>query len=217
MPRYFIVSFTAVAALVLTAGPARAQPSSVEAPSSAEAPPKAEAPKADAAKPKAADVEAPPRNYVNLGIGVSSATHGVLICAEVAPLSMLSISACGNGSSFLYEQATPETVHFDVHVALTSWKLSDVWLEPRLHAGIAELQIGEDAPGLDFSGTSSTGMATAGPEAGASVRGLLPVYKGMEIVGELSLALSYFHYAPELVRPQSAWQPSVTFTVGAGF
>jgi hypothetical protein len=186
-------------------------------PPPAEAPPATGEPKADAVAPNATKAEAPPRNYVNLAMGGSTGTRGLVICAEVAPLSMLSVSACGSGSGFLNDQTSPEIAHFRANVSLMSWKVQPVWLQPRLQVGFAELQVGEDAAGFDFLGTGSTGMSTAGVEAGASLRGLMPIYGGVELVGELSLGLAYFPHAPELLRPQSAWQPSATMTVGVGF
>jgi hypothetical protein len=154
---------------------------------------------------------------VNLGVGGSTGTRGLVICGEVAPLAVLAISACGSGAGFLNDQTSPEVAHFRANVTLASFLVKSVWLQPRLQMGFAEMQVGEDAAGFDFLGTGATGMATAGLEAGASLRGLVPMYRGVELVGELSLGLAYFAHAPELLRPQSAWQPSATMTVGVGF
>ncbi len=205
-------SYLSILATILLAGsPARAEPPQ------AETPPVTGGPRGDAVVANATKAEAPPRDYVNLGMGGSTGTRGLVICAEVAPLSILSVSACGSGAGFLNDQTSPEIAHFRANVTLMSWKVQPVWLQPRLQVGFAELQVGEDAAGFDFLGTGGTGMSTAGLEAGASLRGLMPIYRGLELVGELSVGLAYFSHAPELIRPQSAWQPSATMTVGVGF
>jgi len=205
------ISLSSIAAsIVLLNGLAWAEPP-------AETPTKNEAPKQDAVEKEEGKAEPPPRNYANLSLGGSTGSQGLVICAEVAPLAILAISACGNGSGVLSDEAKPELVHFGAHLTLASWNVNSVWLQPRVQAGFAEMQVGEDTAGFDFVGTSATGMATAGPEAGASLRGLLPIYKGVELIGELSLGLAYFAHAPELLRPQSAWQPSATMTLGVGF
>jgi len=209
--KYGLECLSIVATVLLTNGLAHAEPPS------AEAPPATDRPKADAAVANAKKREAPPRNYVNLGLGGSTGTRGLVICAEVAPLSILAVSACGSGAGFLNDQTAPEVAHFRANVTLMSWQVQSVWLQPRLQVGFAELQVGEDAGGFDFVGTGSTGMSTAGLEGGAALRGLMPIYGGVELVGELSLGLAYFSHAPELLRPQSAWQPSATMTVGVGF
>jgi hypothetical protein len=77
--------------------------------------------------------------------------------------------------------------------------------------------VGEDASGFHFNGTGPTGVETAGPEVGASLRALLPVYSGVELVGELGLNMAYFRHAPELLRPQAEWQPGASLSVGLGF
>jgi len=161
--------------------------------------------------------EAAPRNYGNLRVGASTSARHPTLCLELAPLDILSVEGCGTGSGFLHHDPDPEIAHFRAHFRLTSWKTTIGWLQPRLSAGFAELQVGEDASGFYFNGTGPTGVETAGPELGASLRALLPVYSGFELVGELGLNLAYFRYAPELLRPQSAWQPSASLSLGVGF
>ncbi len=197
------------AALLLSSSAALAEPPPPE-------PPGPSAPEAAAGKP-AKEASEPPRNYVNLTMGASTGTVGPVICGEVAPLAVLAVAACGNGSGVLYDQGMAEIAHFRATFTPISWHLRELWFQPRLSLGIAEMQVGVDAPGFDFGGTGPTGMATAGPEAGAALRGLWPIYKGLEVVSELSLGLAYFSSARELVRPQSTWQPSATVSLGVGF
>jgi hypothetical protein len=161
--------------------------------------------------------DTPPRNYGNLRIGASTSSRRPTLCLELSPVDLLGVEACGNGSGFLHHEAEPELAHFRAHFKLTSWKTPLGWLQPRLSAGFAELQVGEDGSGFDFTGTGPTGVETAGPEVGASLRALFPVGLGVELVGELGLSAAYFRYAPELLRPQATLQPNASFTLGVGF
>lgn len=158
-----------------------------------------------------------PRNYGNLRVGASTSSPRPTLCLELSPLAFLSVEACGNGSGFLHHEAVPELAHFRAHFMLTSWKTPLGWLQPRLSAGFAELQVGEDGSGFYFEDTGPSGVETAGPEVGASLRALWPVSAGFELVGELGLAAAYFHHAPRLLQPQNAFQPTASFTLGVGF
>lgn len=161
--------------------------------------------------------DAPPRNYGNLRIGASTSSRRPTLCLELAPLELLSVEACGNGSGFLHHDDAPEIAHFRALFKLTSWKTPLGWLQPRLGAGFAELQVGPDGGGFYFQGTGPMGLDTAGPELGASLRALVPVSLGLELVGELGVSAAYFRYAPQLVRPQDALQPHASLTFGIGF
>jgi hypothetical protein len=139
------------------------------------------------------------------------------LCLELSPLEVLSVEGCGTGSGFLHQDPDPEIAHFRSWLRLTSWETGLGWLQPRLGAGFAELQVGEDSSGFHFSGVGPTGVETSGPEVSASLRLLLPVTASVELVGELGLNLAYFHFAPRLVRPQSPLQPGAHLSVGVGF
>lgn len=164
-----------------------------------------------------AEREVAPRNYANFRVGGSTSARRPTLCLELSPLEMLSVEGCGTGSGFLHHDPDPEIAHFRAHFRLTSWKTSVGWLQPRLSAGFAELQVGEDGGGFHFNGIGPSGVETAGPEVGASLRALLPVASGFELVGELGLNMAYFRYAPQLLRPQSAWQPGASLSLGVGF
>jgi hypothetical protein len=161
--------------------------------------------------------DAPVRNWFNLRAGATSDSAHPEVCLEVSPIERLAIEGCGTGSGFLHHAPDPEIAHFRGKWRLASWKTELGWVEPRVSAGFAELQVGEDAPGFFFNGTGPTGVETSGPEAGASVRALYPLPKGFELVGELGLSVGYFEHAPVLVRPMSRVQPSLSFTLGVGF
>ncbi|MFY0572067.1 hypothetical protein ACN28E_50695 [Archangium lansingense] len=158
-----------------------------------------------------------PRNYGNLRIGASTSSSRPTLCLELSPIELLSVEACGNGSGFLHHEEEPELAHFRAHFMLASWKTPLGWLQPRLGAGFAELQLGADGSGFHFDGTGPSGLETAGPEVVASLRALLPVSAGFELVGELGFGAAYLHHAPRLLQPQSAFQPTASFTLGIGF
>ncbi|WP_257462038.1 hypothetical protein [Archangium lipolyticum] len=160
---------------------------------------------------------APPRNYGNLRIGASTSSQRPSLCLELSPLEMLSIEGCGTGSGFLHHDPEPEIAHFRSWLKLTSWKTELGWLQPRIGAGIAELQVGQDGAGFSFSGVGPTGVETAGPEVGASLRLLVPLVGGTELVGEVGMSAAWFRHAPQLVKPQSSFQPSASFSLGVGF
>jgi hypothetical protein len=160
---------------------------------------------------------APPHNHGNLRIGASSSGRHPVVCLELSPLEFLSVEGCGTGSGFLHHAPEPEIAHFGAWLKLASWKTEIGWLQPRLGAGFAELQVGEDGGGFHFSGVGPTGVETAGPEAGASLRLLVPLVGGTELIGEMGVGAAWFQHAPRLVVPQSSFQPSARLTLGFGF
>jgi hypothetical protein len=164
-----------------------------------------------------AEHEVAPRNYGNFRVGGSTSARRPSLCLELSPVEMLSVEGCGTGSGFLHHDPEPEIAHFRAHFRLTSWKTDFGWFQPRLSAGFAELQVGEDGSGFHFNGIGPSGVETAGPEVGASLRALFPMSSGFELVGELGLNMAYFRYAPQLLRPQSSWQPGASLSLGIGF
>jgi hypothetical protein len=161
--------------------------------------------------------EGAPRQYVNLRIGAGSSSARPEVCGEVAPLALVSIEACGTGSLVLHSAPSAELVHYRAKLTLTDWRTPVGYLQPRFAAGIAELQVGEDAPGLFFADTGPLGQETAGPEVGASLRCLTPVVAGFELVTDLALAVGFFAHAPRLPRAMAVVQPSVSISLGVGF
>lgn len=162
--------------------------------------------------------KAPPRTYVSLGAGASSGSQGAIICAEVAPLHFLSVSGCGNGSGFLHHDAAPDLSHWRLNATIASLRVNAFWLQPRVQLGFAEVQVGQDTPGFQFTRTNETRTSTSGAEGGVSLRGLYPIKSsGFELISELGLSVGYFPHAPMLIRPQSTFIPSASLTVGLGF
>jgi hypothetical protein len=160
-----------------------------------------------------------PRNYLNLRLGVSTATQNGRpeMCLEVSPLERLSIEGCGTGSGFLHSDPRPELGHFRAKLGLGGWRAGPAHLMAHAGLGFAELQVGEDGPGFQFTGVGPNGVETAGPEATVSLRALLPIKVGVELVGELAVGSAYLPHAPELIRPAAVWLPFAGFSLGVGF
>jgi hypothetical protein len=168
-----------------------------------------------------ARVEAPaaPRHYGNLRVGASTANANGRpeLCLELAPLSFLSFEGCGSGSGFLHHDPSAQVAHFRSKLRVAAFETPWGHFQPLVTAGFAELQVGEDEAGFDFSGTDGRAVSTAGPELGLGLRYLRPLSSGFELVGDLSLGAAWFPHGPELVTPQSTWVPSASLTFGIGF
>jgi hypothetical protein len=159
----------------------------------------------------------PPRTYAAFKVGPATAAAHPQMCAEVTPLEMVGVEACGTGAGFLYNDGSREIAHFRLKGRLAAFDVERVRFEPWVAGGFAELQIADDAPGFDFFGTGPFGVETSGPEAGASVRALVPVALGVELVAEAGVGIAWFPYAPQLREPQAAIQPQASMSVGFGF
>lgn len=164
-----------------------------------------------------ADKASPVRDYVNLRLGVSSGSKRLEMCLELSPLESFSLEGCGTGSEILHHENSPELAHFRAKYTLTQWKTELGWLQPRIGLGFTELQVGADDAGFKFFGVGPRGVETAGPEASLGLRGLYPLGAYFDVVGELSFSMAWLKHAPQLLIPQSALQPALSFTLGAGF
>lgn len=159
------------------------------------------------------------RHWANLRIGgaVGAGTGRPEVCGEFAPLSFLSVEACGTGAGILHGEPVDEASHYRIKLALLRLRAGPFLLEPIVGAGLIELQLGEDDPGFVFGGVGPRGVETAGFEAMGALRGLLPIGSGFELVGEFSLGMGYTPHAPDLVRPQPMTPVFASLTVGTGF
>lgn len=159
------------------------------------------------------------RDYVNMRVGASQnlGNGHADICLEVSPLSFFTLESCGTGSGFLHKDPVPELAHFRVNAVLADWKKGDYWFRPRVGAGFAELQVGQDSPGFSFSGPDAKRMATAGPEVSGSLSIETPIGGGFEAIGNLHGGAAMLAYAPRLSTPASKWQPFAGASLGIGF
>ena len=159
--------------------------------------------------------------WLNLRIGATAPAAGFrpTLCAEVAPLPFFSTELCGNGSGFLHADGQGDLAHFRTKLRAPFFDVGAGFsISPQLGVGFAELEVGADGPGFVFGApTTSSPGSVAGPEAmlGLQARYALPF--GFDALGNLSLGAAYFHYAPELVRPQARVQPFAGVELGVGW
>jgi hypothetical protein len=161
----------------------------------------------------------PPRVYGNFRLGTSTFTRNGRpeMCLELAPHELISIEGCGTGAGFLHRDPAPELGHFRANLRLASWRTPYGWIRPQFGLGFAELSIDEDDPGFQFGGTGTRGIETAGPEATLSLRILMPLLSGVEGIVEVGVSGAWLPHAPDLIRPQSVFQPSAGVSLGVGF
>jgi hypothetical protein len=166
-----------------------------------------------------AEPPASTRNYGNLRIGASTANGNGRpeLCLELAPVSFLSVEGCGTGSGVLHQDPAPEVAHFRGKLRLANFETKWGSLQPLVAAGFAELQVGQDDPGFQFTGTDPRAVSTAGPEVGLGLRYLRPLASGFELVGDLNLGMAWLPHAQQLSQPSNTWLPSATLSIGLGF
>jgi len=162
----------------------------------------------------------PPTSRVEFRLGAAqdAVGAGVEMCLQVSPIKRLAIESCGTAAGFLFAHADrPDLAHFRVRLFGRTFAGLGGWLEPVVHLGFAELEIGEDAPGFVFNGVGANGNETAGPEAGMALRWRRKLAGAFAWQAELNGNLAYFAYADRLVSPQPIWLPSLSLTVGVGW
>ncbi|MDX2050985.1 MAG: hypothetical protein SFV15_01250 [Polyangiaceae bacterium] len=158
------------------------------------------------------------RQYINLRGGASSANLNQRpeVCMEGSPFAMLSVESCGTGNGIWHHDSGTEMMHVRLKLKVFSLSSGPMLFQYGVGAGMAELQVAADDPGIQF-GTGPRGVETAGAEGSMFLRGLLPLTKAFELVGDLQTGTAYLPSAPELIVPKSAWQPFVTLSVGVGY
>ena len=158
------------------------------------------------------------RTYVNFRGGfATSSLRRPELCLDVAPLERLSIEACGTGSGFLHRDPDPEIAHFRAHWRVSSWQNAFGQLHARVSGGFAEVQLGEDDPGFQFTGVGPRGVETAGPELGLGLQAVKSIGAGFELIGNLQVGAVWTPFAGQLVTPMAEVQPFVSLTLGLGF
>jgi hypothetical protein len=159
------------------------------------------------------------RTYVNARVGMASANenHRPEVCVEAAPLAFLSVEACGTGAQLWHDDPRPEMSHYRLKGRFGSWPFRQFWLQGFVGAGFAEMSVGADQAGFAFGGPSDARASTAGGELTLSLRALVPLRRGLELLADTVLAGAYLPHAPDLSSPRAAFQPSFAFSVGVGF
>ena len=180
---------------------------------------------ADSDKPGApyvaADGELFERGFVNLRLGAAASLAASLpvICAELTPIEVFSIEACGNGSGFLHQLAAGDMAHFRGKWNARTFRVGKgTHLIPSLGAGFAELETGPDEPGFRFfAPQTATVGSVAGPELSTGIAFRQHVGFGVDVLLHLTGGVAWFPYAAQLTSPQSAWQPFASMELGAGW
>lgn len=160
-----------------------------------------------------------PRNYFHMRVGGSSGNRTVRpeICAEVAPHERISVQACGTGTGIWHNDPAPQLAHFRVDAHLTAFRALGGVLKPLFGLGFAELQVGTDDPGFQFTSTGARKVETAGPEAAWSLRYVRPLDRHFELIADANIGAAWMAHARELAVPQSRFQPFLSISVGVGF
>lgn len=163
---------------------------------------------------------APTTNRLNMRFGgaTSEDTGRPVICLDVRIVAGFGIESCGTGQAIIHDEAGREMAHFrgtwtfaQAHTARGTGKL-------RVGAGFAELQVGVDHPGFEFGDPDEVDRGSvAGPEAALQAQWLVPLGVGIEAVTSITAGLAYFAEADQLVIPQDAVQPFVSFEIGVGW
>ena len=157
------------------------------------------------------------RNHASFRVGAASGVSRPQLCLELSPHERIGVDWCGTGATWLHNDDASDMMHLRMLFRVGTWKTPFGYLQPRLGAGIAEFAIGADQPGFNFSGVGANGVETAGPEATASLRLLTPLAGGFELLTHIDATAAYFAHAPDMVVPQSSFQPGLSVTIGFGF
>jgi hypothetical protein len=194
-----VPAIAAAAAVVLAAGPARAE---------------------ESLEPGGGERATPAQNRVNVRIGSSTSddTGRPTLCVDVRIVSGFGLESCGTGQALIHNDDGREMAHFRGTWTLVTRHTGRGTGKLRAGAGFAELQVGRDHPGFDFGSPHTIDRgAVAGPEAVVQGQWLLPLGKGVEAVASFTAGAAAFAKADELVIPQRAIQPFVSFELGLGW
>ncbi len=190
---------SALAAVALAAGPARAE---------------------EAAEPGAGGGADPSTNRINLRIGGASSdsTGRPTICLDVRIVAGFAVESCGTGQAIIHNEAGREMAHFRGTWTLLTKHTDRGTGKLRAGAGFAELQVGVDHPGLNFGSPDRIDRGSvAGPEAVVQGQWLVPLGRGVEAIASLTAGAAAFAKADELIVPQRAIQPFVALELGLGW
>ena len=191
----------AAAAVVLAAAPARARAE-------------------ESLEPGGGERTTPATNRVNVRLGSSTSDDNgrPTICVDVRIVSGFGLESCGTGQALIHNDVGREMAHFRGTWTLVTRHTGRGTGKLRAGAGFAELQVGRDHPGFDFGSPHTVDRgAVAGPEAVVQGQWLLPLSKGVEAIASLTAGAAAFAKADELVIPQRAVQPFVSFELGLGW
>ena len=158
------------------------------------------------------------KNHLNMRMGLSTATSNghPTICLEGVPLEKISFETCGTGYGFLHRESGTDFVHFRGKWSLFQRNEAHSLLQGQLGLGFAEIQIGDDELGFQFTNTGG-GVETSGPEISASIQWTRILSANTELVFDINIGSAFFYYGPELIIPQQQVFPFMEMSVGWGW
>ena len=111
--------------------------------------------------------------------------------------------------------AEPDLAHFRARVRVLDTEKGAMEAGLVVGAGLAELQVGQDAPGFVVGDDSPT--EGAGPEVSVGVKGRVWLHPQVYLVGDITAGSAWMVAAPRLLDQESGFVPFGAITVGAGF
>lgn len=156
---------------------------------------------------------------LRVGIDRLDQQHPVL-CAELSPLSWLSVEGCGTGSGVLHRGDEPDMAHFRTRLRAAGIDRGRAEVDLLIGAGFAEVQRTADRPGFRFGpATEPEPIEAAGPEAAASVKSRLWMDNGGRtyLSGDVSAGAAVIPGAPDVLGRGGPVVPFGALTVGLGF
>lgn len=157
------------------------------------------------------------RLSLRLGGATTDTVGRPTICADVRIVSGFSVEACGTGAQLLHDEPGREMAHFRANYSFLEGALPRGRGLLRGGLGFAELQVGEDDAGFDFEGPAGKRGSVSGPEASISAQWLLPIAGDFEMIANATAGAAVFRNADQLIEPQDAVQPFVSFELGIGW
>jgi hypothetical protein len=190
----------ALVAAVLAAGTARAE--------------------GESAEPGAGERATPATNRINLRVGAATSDRNgrPTICLDARVFRGFGLESCGTGQAVLHDDPGREMAHFRGTWTLLTRHTDRGTGKLRAGAGFAELQVGVDHPGFTVGSPDAADRGSiSGPEAVVQGQWLVPLGRGVEAIASLTAGAAAFANADELVVPQRAVQPFVSFELGLGW
>jgi hypothetical protein len=150
-------------------------------------------------------------------VGAGEPFRRPTICAEVAPLTRLSVEACGNGAGFLHQDDVSDMAHFRARYAAWMARRGRLDGSAGVGAGFAEVQRPGDLPGFQFGEAGAGAVEAAGAEVSMSARGRWWFDPHAFFSADLTVGGAYIPGAPEVLQQDGPVVPFGALTVGMGF
>ena len=150
--------------------------------------------------------------------GVGQGQNGVqpYLCGEIAPIRLLSIEGCGNGSGIFHGSNGPDMAHFRLRGRVLEHQGSTVDAALLLGAGFTEVQRTADKVGFQFGNAVEGQIEAAGPEVSVGLKARHWLGKQSYVVGDVTAGGAYIAGAPTVMGWSSPLIPFASVTIGMG-